>query len=140
MIGDKTVLFMANHGITTMGESMAEAYDRLYYVERAAQVQIYAMWTGQTLEAASRRRGGEDQARHRRRRLVRRPIAGAAALRCLEAHPRSRGTGLRGVGAGPQGEAASAPHPEERARSERVSKDAPGPHGSRRPPSARSSR
>ncbi len=50
VIGDKTVLFMANHGITTMGESVADAYDRLYYVERAAQVQIYAMWTGQPLK------------------------------------------------------------------------------------------
>jgi ribulose-5-phosphate 4-epimerase/fuculose-1-phosphate aldolase len=50
VIGDKTVLFMANHGITTMGESVADAYDRLYYLERAAQVQIYAMWTGQPLK------------------------------------------------------------------------------------------
>ncbi len=46
MIGDKTVLFMANHGISTVGETVADAYDRLYYIERAAQVQIYAMWTG----------------------------------------------------------------------------------------------
>ena len=29
---------------------MAQAYDRLYYIERAAQVQIYAMWTGQRLK------------------------------------------------------------------------------------------
>jgi ribulose-5-phosphate 4-epimerase/fuculose-1-phosphate aldolase len=50
VIGDKTVLFMANHGVTTMGESIADAYDRLYYLERAAQVQIYAMWTGQKLK------------------------------------------------------------------------------------------
>jgi ribulose-5-phosphate 4-epimerase/fuculose-1-phosphate aldolase len=50
VIGDKTILFMANHGITTMGETIAEAYDRLYYIERAAQVQIYAMWTGQPLK------------------------------------------------------------------------------------------
>jgi ribulose-5-phosphate 4-epimerase/fuculose-1-phosphate aldolase len=50
VIGDKTVLFMANHGISTVGKSVAEAYDRLYYVERAAQVQIYAMWTGQRLK------------------------------------------------------------------------------------------
>jgi len=48
--GDKPILFMANHGITTMGETVADAYDRLYYVERAAQVQIYAMWTGQPLK------------------------------------------------------------------------------------------
>jgi ribulose-5-phosphate 4-epimerase/fuculose-1-phosphate aldolase len=49
-IGNKTVLFMANHGVTTLGGAVAEAYDRLYYVERAAQVQIYAMWTGQPLK------------------------------------------------------------------------------------------
>jgi ribulose-5-phosphate 4-epimerase/fuculose-1-phosphate aldolase len=50
VIGDKTVLFMANHGISTVGETVAQAYDRLYYVERVAQVQIYAMWTGQRLK------------------------------------------------------------------------------------------
>jgi ribulose-5-phosphate 4-epimerase/fuculose-1-phosphate aldolase len=50
VISDKTILFMANHGITTVGETVAEAYDRLYYIERAAQVQVYAMWTGQRLK------------------------------------------------------------------------------------------
>ena len=50
IIGDKTILFMANHGITTVGDTVAVAYDRLYYIERAAQVQIYAMWTGQRLK------------------------------------------------------------------------------------------
>ena len=50
VIGKKSILFMANHGITTCGMTVAQAYDRLYYVERAAQVQIYAMWTGQRLK------------------------------------------------------------------------------------------
>jgi ribulose-5-phosphate 4-epimerase/fuculose-1-phosphate aldolase len=50
IIGNKTVLFMANHGVTTLGSTVAEAYDRLYYLERAAQVQLYAMWTGQPLK------------------------------------------------------------------------------------------
>ena len=50
VIGDKTILFMANHGISTVGETIADAYDKLYYIERAAQVQIYAMWTGQPLK------------------------------------------------------------------------------------------
>jgi ribulose-5-phosphate 4-epimerase/fuculose-1-phosphate aldolase len=49
-IGNKSVLFMANHGVTTLGTTVADAYDRLYYLERAAQVQIYAMWTGQRLK------------------------------------------------------------------------------------------
>jgi ribulose-5-phosphate 4-epimerase/fuculose-1-phosphate aldolase len=50
ILGDRSILFMANHGITTAGTSVAQAYDRLYYVERAAQVQLYAMWTGQPLK------------------------------------------------------------------------------------------
>lgn len=45
----KSVVFMANHGILTIG-SIAEAWDRLYYTERVAQVQLYAMWTGQALK------------------------------------------------------------------------------------------
>lgn len=49
LFGDKKILFMANHGIATVGGSVAEAYDLLYYVERAAQVQLYAMWTHQPL-------------------------------------------------------------------------------------------
>jgi ribulose-5-phosphate 4-epimerase/fuculose-1-phosphate aldolase len=43
------VLFMANHGVLVVGETVAEAYDRLYYLERACQVQLYAMWTGRPL-------------------------------------------------------------------------------------------
>src|SRR5690242_5148327 len=50
VIGDKTVLMMANHGIATVGRNVAEAYDRLYYAERVAQVQLYAMWTGRPLK------------------------------------------------------------------------------------------
>lgn len=49
MIGDHKVLFMGNHGIATVCESIAEAFDSLYYAERAAQVQLYAMWTGEEL-------------------------------------------------------------------------------------------
>jgi ribulose-5-phosphate 4-epimerase/fuculose-1-phosphate aldolase len=46
---DKKVLFMANHGVAVCGGTVAEAYDLLYYLERAAQVQLYAMWTGRKL-------------------------------------------------------------------------------------------
>jgi len=49
VIGDKTVLIMANHGVATVGKNVAEAYDRLYYMERVAQVQLYAMWTNRPL-------------------------------------------------------------------------------------------
>ena len=48
----KSVVFMANHGVLTVG-SIAQAYDRLYYTERVAQVQLYAMWTGRPLKHLS---------------------------------------------------------------------------------------
>jgi len=50
VLGDKKVMFMANHGVITAASSVAEAYDLLYYLERVAQVQLYAMWTGQRLK------------------------------------------------------------------------------------------
>jgi ribulose-5-phosphate 4-epimerase/fuculose-1-phosphate aldolase len=50
VIGDKTILMMANHGVATVGRTVAEAYDALYYLERVAQVQLYAMWTGRPLK------------------------------------------------------------------------------------------
>jgi len=53
LFGDKTVLFMANHGVAVVGRTVAQAYDMLYYVERAAQVQLYAMWTGKKLRELS---------------------------------------------------------------------------------------
>lgn len=41
-MGDKPVLFMANHGVITAGRTVAEAFDRLYFLERACQIQILA--------------------------------------------------------------------------------------------------
>ena len=52
-IGDKKILMMANHGAATIGRTVADAYDRMYYLERVAQVQLYAMWTGQPLHVLS---------------------------------------------------------------------------------------
>ncbi len=49
VIGDKTIMIMANHGALTIGRNVAEAYDRLYYLERVAQVQLYAMSSGREL-------------------------------------------------------------------------------------------
>ena len=53
LLGDKTIMIMANHGAVTVGRTVAEAYDRLYYLERVAQVQLYAMWTGRPLHTLS---------------------------------------------------------------------------------------
>jgi len=46
---DKSVLFLGNHGVLVVGESVAEAFDELYYLEKAAQLQILALSTGRPL-------------------------------------------------------------------------------------------
>jgi ribulose-5-phosphate 4-epimerase/fuculose-1-phosphate aldolase len=53
VLGKKSILFMASHGVLVTGRTVSEAYDRLYYLERACQVQLYAMWTGQKLKRVS---------------------------------------------------------------------------------------
>lgn len=42
-MGDKHVLFLAHHGVIVVGASVAQAFDRLYYLERAAELQVKAM-------------------------------------------------------------------------------------------------
>jgi ribulose-5-phosphate 4-epimerase/fuculose-1-phosphate aldolase len=49
-LGDKRVLFMANHGVITTGRTVAAAFDDLYYLERACQNQVLAMATGRPLK------------------------------------------------------------------------------------------
>jgi len=48
-LGNKSLLFLANHGVIVTGRSMHEAFDDLYYLERAAQLQWLAMSTGRPL-------------------------------------------------------------------------------------------
>ena len=43
-------LFLANHGVVCNGETVAQAFDDLYYLERAARQQILAQSTGQPLK------------------------------------------------------------------------------------------
>jgi ribulose-5-phosphate 4-epimerase/fuculose-1-phosphate aldolase len=43
---DKSVLMMGNHGVLVVGKSIAAAFDDLYYLERAARVQLLALSTG----------------------------------------------------------------------------------------------
>ncbi|MGI9419040.1 MAG: class II aldolase and adducin N-terminal domain-containing protein [Geminicoccaceae bacterium] len=48
-LGDKSVLMMGNHGVMVVGQSVAEAFDTLFYLERAAQTMVLAYQTGQPL-------------------------------------------------------------------------------------------
>lgn len=49
-MGDKEIFFLRNHGVIVAGPTVAQAYDDLYYLERAAMVQVLAMQTGRPLE------------------------------------------------------------------------------------------
>jgi len=52
-MGDKQILFLANHGVIVVGTSVERAFDDFYYLERAAQVQVLAMQTGRPLSVMS---------------------------------------------------------------------------------------
>jgi ribulose-5-phosphate 4-epimerase/fuculose-1-phosphate aldolase len=45
-LGDKSVLMLRNHGVLVTGHSVAQALDRLYFLERACQAQVIALSTG----------------------------------------------------------------------------------------------
>jgi ribulose-5-phosphate 4-epimerase/fuculose-1-phosphate aldolase len=47
---DNMVLFAGNHGPFVVADTVAEAFDVLYYLERAAQVQVLALSTGRELD------------------------------------------------------------------------------------------
>ena len=53
LLKGKHTLFMRNHGVLVVGNSVAEAYHRLYMLERVCRTQILAMSTGQALERIS---------------------------------------------------------------------------------------
>ena len=53
LIGGKHVMFMKNHGVLVVGDSVAQAYRRLYKLERVCRAQVLAMGTGQPLQVLS---------------------------------------------------------------------------------------
>ncbi len=52
-MGAAPVLVMGNHGVTVTGESVADAFEELYFFEKAAQTLILARSTGQPLAVLS---------------------------------------------------------------------------------------
>ncbi len=49
----KKVMIMGNHGVLVLGDSVADAFNRMYYFERAAETYIRALQTGQPLRVLS---------------------------------------------------------------------------------------
>ncbi|WP_108658512.1 aldolase [Acuticoccus kandeliae] len=58
------VFFLAHHGVTVCGATVAEAFDDLYYLERAARQQILAQSTGLPLKLMTK-----DQIEHTARQI-----------------------------------------------------------------------
>ena len=95
MLGDKSVLMMGNHGVLVVGETIPQAFERLYFLERAAQAQVIALSTGRALKPVPEKvvkatvaqfsSGGQVGGRDRAR----------PAFRCAEAAARSPARGLR---------------------------------------------
>ncbi len=48
-LGDQTVLILRNHGVLVVGPSVAHAFERLYFLERACRAQLLAQSTGRAL-------------------------------------------------------------------------------------------
>ena len=49
-LGEKRILFLANHGVIVVGPSVAHAFNDLYYLEKACMAQITAMSSGRSLK------------------------------------------------------------------------------------------
>jgi ribulose-5-phosphate 4-epimerase/fuculose-1-phosphate aldolase len=68
-----TALLLDNHGVLVIGDTVAEAWERLYFLERACQAQVLAQSTGSPLQLVS-----EEVAAHTARQWER--ARGADAL------------------------------------------------------------
>ena len=53
VLGNKHIVFMKNHGALVVGDSMAQAYRRLYRLERVCRMQLLAMGSGNPLNVLS---------------------------------------------------------------------------------------
>lgn len=53
VLGDRHTVFMKSHGVIVTGDTIAQAYKRLYMLERVCRTQIIAMSTGRPLEVLS---------------------------------------------------------------------------------------
>ncbi|MFG1174484.1 class II aldolase and adducin N-terminal domain-containing protein [Erwiniaceae bacterium CAU 1747] len=53
MLGDKSRLMMGNHGVMVTAETIGEAFDDMYTLERACQILVNAYATGQPLKIIS---------------------------------------------------------------------------------------
>jgi ribulose-5-phosphate 4-epimerase/fuculose-1-phosphate aldolase len=52
-MGAKPIVFMRSHGVLVTGKTVAQAYHRLYFLERVCRAQLLALGTGRPLQLLS---------------------------------------------------------------------------------------
>ncbi|MDX1489374.1 MAG: class II aldolase/adducin family protein [Acidiferrobacterales bacterium] len=52
-LGDRKVMILRNHGLLTCGETVGEAFMKMYYLERACSLQMQVLATGREIEQPS---------------------------------------------------------------------------------------
>ena len=55
LAGDNPILLLRNHGVMVIGETVAQAFDDLYYFERSCETYITALQTGRELKIVADR-------------------------------------------------------------------------------------
>ena len=98
VLGDKQILFMKNHGVLVVGDTVAQAYRRLYKLERVCRAQVLAMSTGRPLallDEAMVKKVEAPNPRNSHSQAEREALYFAAMMRVLD--PVGRGWGERGV-------------------------------------------
>ncbi|MEO7391590.1 MAG: class II aldolase/adducin family protein [Ramlibacter sp.] len=53
LMAGKPIVFMKNHGLLVTGDTLAQAYRRLYKIERVCRNQVLALGTGRAIEVLS---------------------------------------------------------------------------------------
>ena len=48
-LGDKSALILRNHGLLTVGETVGQAFLRMYYLETACEIQLAAQACGELI-------------------------------------------------------------------------------------------
>ncbi len=92
VLGNRRTMMMGNHGVLCAAPTVAEAFEDMYFLERACQTLVLAYSTGQKLNIMPHDSGGAHRARLGRLRRQR-----VCAFRAVEAEAGQDGSELQGV-------------------------------------------
>ncbi|MBK0392537.1 class II aldolase/adducin family protein [Ramlibacter algicola] len=87
VLGDKQIMFMKNHGVLVTGDTVGQAYRRLYKLERVCRAQVLAMSTGKPialLDEATERKVAAPNPRNSHSQAEREALYFAAMMRVLD--------------------------------------------------------